>query len=62
VLGALAGFLFGLSLDLVLLTFAVVGLESAILTIAPFAFLILGIVLGLTAPFGRAPATATATA
>lgn len=55
VLGALAGFLFGLSLDLVLLSFGVVGLESILITILPFAFLIIGILLGLAAPLGRAP-------
>ena len=58
VLGAFAGFFFGLSLDLVLLTFGVVPLGSIVITIVPVLGLVLGIVLGLAAPFGRARSTA----
>ena len=61
VLGAFAGFFFGLFLGLTLLVFTVVRLDSILLVILPVAFLLLGILWGLWAPLGaKAPPTAPA--
>jgi lipopolysaccharide export LptBFGC system permease protein LptF len=56
--GAVAGFFFGLFLDLFLVTSTVVSLDSILLTILPFLFLVLGIAWGKAAPLGRPPADA----
>jgi hypothetical protein len=53
VLGALAGFVFGGSLGVVLLTAGVVTLDSIVLVILPFAGLVLGLAWSWWAPFGR---------
>lgn len=52
VLGAIAGFLFGLFLGLDLWLFGVVPSDSVVITILPFVGLAAGIALGLTAPLG----------
>ncbi len=52
ILGAIAGFFFGLFVALDLLFFDVIPLDSAVLTIAPVVGLVLGIILGLWAPLG----------
>lgn len=58
ILGAFGGFFFFLSADLVLLTFGVVNLGSIVLTILPIAGLVLGLIIGITSPFGsREPST-----
>jgi hypothetical protein len=54
ILGAISGLFFGLFLALDLLAFKVVESDSPVLVILPIALLVLGIVLGLWAPFGRA--------
>ncbi len=53
VLGAFAGFFFGLFLGLDLLFFGVVQLDSVLLTVLPFVGLALGIALAFWAPFRR---------
>ena len=58
VLGGFAGFLLGLSLDITLLVFTVVRLDSILLVILPVALLLLGILWGMWAPFGRSAAPA----
>ena len=51
-LGGFAGFLFGLSLDVTLLVFGVLRLDSILLVILPVALLLLGVLWGVWAPFG----------
>jgi hypothetical protein len=51
--GALAGLVFGGAIGGLLLMFAVIPLDSVLLLIAPIVGLVLGIVLGWTAPLGR---------
>ena len=63
VLGAIAGFAFGGFLSLALVVFGVLGTDSIVLVILPFAFLVLGIVWAFIAPLGprRPPAATRAT-
>jgi len=58
ILGAIAGFLFGLFLGLTLLVAGVLALDSILLVVLPLALLVLGIVWGVAAPLGRPPSTA----
>jgi hypothetical protein len=51
--GAIFGFLLGLFLGLDLLFFGMVQLDSSMLTYLPIVFLVLGLVGGIWAPFGR---------
>jgi hypothetical protein len=51
--GALAGLVFGGAIGGLLLMFAVIPLDSVLLLIAPIVGLVLGVVLGWTAPLGR---------
>jgi hypothetical protein len=60
ILGGIAGLLFGLFLDLFLVTATVVSLDSILLTILPIALLVLGVVWGIAAPLGRSPSDPTA--
>jgi hypothetical protein len=53
VLGAITGFLFGISVSLALLVFGVLNLGNVIIGILPLAFLVLGIVWALLAPLGQ---------
>jgi hypothetical protein len=53
ILGAVAGFFFFLSLDLLLLTFGVVNLGSIVLPILPLLGIALGIAWAFWAPLGR---------
>jgi hypothetical protein len=53
VLGAFAGFLLGLSLDICLLVFGVVAIDSIVLAILPPVLLVLGGLWGKAAPLGR---------
>jgi hypothetical protein len=53
VLGAIAGFLFGVFLGLDLWLFGVVRTDSVLLTVLPFLGLALGVALGLTGPLRR---------
>ena len=54
VMGAIAGFFFGLFLALILQQFGIRPLSDPITFIGlPVLFLIVGIVLGVTAPFGK---------
>jgi hypothetical protein len=49
-LGLVSGFFFGLSLAIILLGFRVVRLDSAVLTILPFAGALGGVALAVAAP------------
>jgi hypothetical protein len=60
ILGALSGFLFGLSPSLALVVFGVLDLGSPVVGILPIALLLLGIVWALRAPLGRGRPTASA--
>jgi hypothetical protein len=53
ILGAITGLLFGISVSLGLIVIVGINLSSAVLGILPPLFLVLGIVWGLWAPFGR---------
>jgi hypothetical protein len=57
ILGGVAGLLFGVFLDLFLVTATVVSLDSILLTILPIALLVLGVVWGTMAPLGRRSST-----
>jgi hypothetical protein len=58
VLGAVAGFFFGLFLGTTLLLLGVLPLSSPLLVLLPVAGLLLGIAWGLWAPLGgRAPSS-----
>jgi hypothetical protein len=62
VLGAISGFFLGLFVATDLLLLTTIQLDSPLLTILPIVGLVLGLVLGLWAPLGRArvaPATPT---
>lgn len=52
VLGAVAGFFFGVFLALTLLVFGVVALDNILLGILPLVFLVVGIAWALWAPLG----------
>ena len=52
VLGAIAGFIFGLALVVDLLLLGTIPLESALVVFLPIIFLVLGIVAGIFAPLG----------
>jgi hypothetical protein len=56
VLGAFAGLLFGLFLDLFLAVNSAVATNSVLLVVLPLAGLVLGIVTGWTGRLGRTPA------
>jgi hypothetical protein len=60
VVGAFAGFFFGLFLSLVLLTNGVMALDSIVLAILPILFLVLGIVWAMLAPLGKRSASTPA--
>jgi hypothetical protein len=53
ILGAFAGFFFGLFLALDLLMLKVLPSDSIVLLVLPILFLVIGIVLGLAAPLRR---------
>jgi len=53
VLGAFAGFFFGLFLVIALLGAGILPLNSVLVTLLPLVMLVLGIVWGLWAPLGR---------
>jgi hypothetical protein len=55
VLGAFAGFFFGLFLSIVLLTTGVIALDSILLIVFPILFLALGIAWAFWAPLGKKP-------
>ena len=59
-MGAIAGFFFGVSLSLLLVTFGHVALNSSVLAILPPAFLVVGVLWGLWAPLRRRPPSAFA--
>jgi hypothetical protein len=50
VLGGLAGFFFGLFLAADLLMLSVFALDSVLVLVLPVLFLVVGVVLGITAP------------
>ena len=52
--GLFGGFFLGICIDLDLIFGGVVKLDSTLLTILPFALLVVGLLLGLWAPIGRA--------
>jgi hypothetical protein len=54
ILGAVFGFLFGLSTAGFLLTIGVLATDSILHVVLPLLFLVVGIVLAAVAPFGRA--------
>lgn len=56
VLGAIAGFLFGLFLAADLWLFGIVASDSVLLTLLPFLGLALGLAVGLTGPLRRSAA------
>ena len=58
ILGAISGFFFGLFLGITLLSFGVLPLNSILLTIVPLVGIVLGVVLGFTAPLPRRGSTA----
>jgi hypothetical protein len=58
IVGAIAGFVFGISLDLLLLTSGVLPLGSIVLALLPPLMLLLGIAWGMFAPLGRSAPTA----
>jgi hypothetical protein len=51
--GAVSGLLFGLFLGLFVLTFGLVATDSILLVVLPVLFLVVGIALGVVAPFKR---------
>src|SRR3954471_21452530 len=53
VLGAIAGFFFGVSLSVFLLAASAFALNSVMVVVFPILFLVLGLVWGLWAPIGR---------
>jgi hypothetical protein len=53
ILGAVFGFLFGLSAAGFLLTVGVLATDSILHVVLPLLFLVVGIVLAAVAPFGR---------
>lgn len=53
VLGVISGLLLGLLVSLDLLVFEVRALDTIGIVVIPLAGLVLGLILGLTAPFGR---------
>ena len=53
ILAAFAGFVFGLSISMLLVVSGTMKLNSPILAILPIVFLVLGIIWGLWAPIGR---------
>jgi hypothetical protein len=53
VLGAIAGFLFGVFAAVALLGAGIIPLNSIVVTLLPVLMLVLGIVWGLWAPLGR---------
>lgn len=53
VLGTLAGLLFGAGLAVELLVLGIVPLDSAVVTVVPFAGMVVGAMIGLWAPFRR---------
>lgn len=56
ILGAICGLLFGFFVALDLFAMGVVGSQSPLLLVLPVAGLVLGVVLGLAAPFRRSRA------
>lgn len=58
VLGAISGFFFGLFLGITLLSFGVLPLNSAFLSVLPILGFVAGIVLAFTAPIPRRGASA----
>lgn len=58
ILGAICGLLFGFFVGLDLFALGAVGSQSPLLLILPLAGLVLGVALGLVAPFRRARAAA----
>jgi hypothetical protein len=58
VLGAISGFFFGLFLGVTLLSFGVLPLNSALLSILPLLGFVAGLVLAFTAPIPRRGASA----
>ncbi len=52
VLGGFAGFFFGFFLAIDLLFLGAFDLESVLVYVLPIVFLVVGVVLGLVAPFG----------
>ena len=51
--GAVCGFLFGFFLSVFLLTIGVLPLDSILVIVLPVLFLVLGVLLGVAAPFKR---------
>jgi hypothetical protein len=56
VLGAVAGFFFGVALSVLLLIFGVLPLDSIVVVVIPIVGLLIGVALGLTTPRGGAAA------
>jgi hypothetical protein len=54
IIGAIAGFFCLLGMDMLLITTATVEVGSMVLGILPILGIIIGLVIGLVAPFGRA--------
>ena len=52
IVGLFGGILLGLALDALLVVFGALPVESILLVIIPIAGLVLGLLLGFTAPFG----------
>jgi hypothetical protein len=52
VLGVLAGLVAGVALGVALLVFGVLALDSSVLVVLPIAGVVLGLVLGVSGPFG----------
>ena len=52
VLGAVAGFFFGVALGVAALVFGVLALDSVVLVVLPLVGILLGVALGVTAPLG----------
>jgi hypothetical protein len=57
--GAIFGFLSGVFLAIDIALVGAVQTDSVVLSILPVAGLVIGLLLGIWAPFGRAPAPAT---
>jgi hypothetical protein len=60
ILGVISGFLFGLFAGLSLFMWGVIALHSPLLWVLPIAGIVLGLVMAAWAPFGAAPAPASA--
>ena len=60
VLGAISGLFLGLTVGLDLVMFKVLTLGTISIIVAPAAGFVLGIILGVAAPFGRSKAAPTA--